>query len=438
MTIPGASATRLEGHLRKLTVDLGVRLAGSDAERAAAEYLAAEASSIQGTRVTCEEFPVWERAVGRESLEVEIDGVWTRFDCSLFGAAPSTNGKTLEAPIVFFDTATGYLRDDLSFLRGRAVVHLGCHIETADNYRRLMEAEPAFLLFVDTRYPGPFALADGLFPAYVNEYGALPTLNVAYADALRWNKSRATRARLCVEGCRRKSKSQNVIVDLPGTEPEAGIIYFGGHHDTQAGTAGANDNAAASAAVVELAGMLAGRNHRRTLRLISFGAEEQLSVGSAAYVRRHRQEVEREGRFMFNCDGAASLLGWLSINYNGPDACLELLRDTFHRHDFYFELTKDVFPYTDQFPFAVCGVPGLWFHRKNCDAGVVNHHRHDDNMDNIDIEVLAAELNAAAEFLSALADGSPHVDLTWDPLELKPEIDKIWNTMYGGWRGLSA
>ena len=56
----------------------------------------------------------------------------------------------------------------------------------------------------------------------------------------------------------------------------------------------------------------------------------------------------------------------------------------------------------------------------------------------VDIEVLAAELNAAAEFLSALADGSPHVDLTWDPLELKPEIDKIWNTMYGGWRGLST
>lgn len=438
MTIPGASAVRLEKHLRKITVEIGVRLAGSDAERASAEYLVSEASSIPGVRVTCEEFPVWERAVHLESLEVEINGVWTQFDCSLFGAAPSTDGKTLEAPLVFFDTATGYLRDDISFLRDKAVVHLGCHIETAANYRRLMEAKPAFLLFVDTRYPGPSALADGLFPAYVNEYGALPTMNVAYADALLWNKKQATRARLCVEGCRRKSVSQNVVVDLPGTDPDAGIIYFGGHHDTQAGTVGANDNAASSAAILELARMLAHGERRRTLRLISFGAEEQLSVGSAAYVRRHRQEVERDGRFMFNCDGAAPVLSWLSINYNGSDACLDLLRDTLRRHGFYFELTKEVVPYTDQFAFAVCGVPGVWFHRKNCVAGVVSHHRHDDTMENINIDLLAAEIDAVAEFLTTLANESSSEELAWDQSELKPKIDKIWNSMFGGWRGFNA
>jgi hypothetical protein len=46
-----------------------------------------------------------------------------------------------------------------------------------------MGAEPAFLLFVDTRFPGSVALADGLFPAYVQAYGARTTVNVAYQDA---------------------------------------------------------------------------------------------------------------------------------------------------------------------------------------------------------------------------------------------------------------
>ena len=122
--LPKASAAAIEAHLRMLTETIGVRLAGSDAERAAAEYLAGAGAALPGTAVAIEEFPVWERHVTRESLEIRIGDQWHVFGCSLFGAAPSTEGRVIEAPLVFFDTATGYQRESLDHLKGAAVVHL--------------------------------------------------------------------------------------------------------------------------------------------------------------------------------------------------------------------------------------------------------------------------------------------------------------------------
>lgn len=437
MNLNKASAAQLEHHVRTLTVDIGVRLAGSSAERAAATYLAQRGADLPGVTATIEDFPVWERAVVSESLEVAINGQWQAFHCSLFGSSPSTEGRVVEAPLVFFDSMTGYQREDLSYLKGAAVVHLGCHIETPAYYRRLIEAEPAFLLFVDTRHPGAIALADGLFPAYVHAYGARTTVNVAYQDAWRWRTNQATRARLCVTGSRRKSLSQNVILEVPGHDPDAGVLYVGGHHDTQAGTAGADDNAIGAAAVVELARILGGLSLPQTLRFISFGAEEQLSVGSAAYVRRHREDVARQGRFMFNIDGSGSALGWLAVNFNGPAAHEALLREVFKQHDLYFTLARDIFPYTDQFPFAAAGVPGLWLTRRNCTSGTFYHHRCDDTIDKLDFAQAAHQLDAAAAFLVKLAAADSAAAKVMDgmPAAEQVEVARVWEALYGGWDG---
>ncbi len=59
-------------------------------------------------------------------------------------------------------------------------------------------------------------------------------------------------------------------------------------------------------------------------------------------------------------------------------------------------------------------------------------------MENINIDLLAAEIDAVAEFLTTLANESSSEELAWDQSELKPKIDKIWNSMFGGWRGFNA
>ena len=421
----------LEKHVRMLTDTIGIRLAGSAQEYQAAEYLAGQFRQYS-PRVTIEEFPVRERCVTGEKLEVEINGQWQEFPCSLFSSAPSTDGRRVEAELVFFDTATGYQRPDLSFLTGKAVVHLGCHIESEDNYRRLMEAKPAFILFVDTRYTGTVQLADGLFPAYVKKHGAIPSLNVAYMDAWKWLQGKAARAAITVEGGIRESKTTVVVCELPGTDPSGGVIYAGGHHDTQAGTVGADDNAIGSACVIELARLLSAKPHKRTFRLMSFGAEEQLSFGSAAYVRKHRGEITKNGVFMCNFDSMGSALGWAEFTVNANDSLRQKIAEVFHRRGIYFVEHTAPCPYTDQFPFAACGVPGLWLFRKNCFAGIYFHHRVDNTPDIIGFDQAAGQVLAAAELLSGLADADDIAPYRGIPAELQKKIDALFGSVYGG------
>lgn len=426
-----AEAGNLEKHVRALTDDIGVRLAGSPQEFLAAKYIAEEFSKYS-SHVTIEEFPVNERYIPLEKLEVKINGEWIEFPCSLFSSAPSTDGKTVRADLVYFDTATGYQRPDLSFLTGKAVVHLGCHIENEQNYQRLMAAKPAFILFVDTRYTGTVQLADGLFPAYVKKYGSVPSFNVAYMDAWKWLQTKAIEGRVQATGEIRKSTTTVVVCEIEGTDPESGVIYAGGHHDTQAGTVGADDNAIGSASVLELARILSAAPHKRTFKLISFGAEEQLSVGSAEYVRKHRAEIEKDGVFMCNFDSMGSALGWFEMTINATDAMRVKLAEIFHNGGIWFVEDDKPCPFTDQFPFAACKVPGFWLHRKNCTVGVYFHHRADNTPDKLGFATAAQAVSVSAEWMRYLADTVDISKLRGIPGDQQILISDLFNTISGG------
>jgi len=432
--LPGVRADRLEAHLRKLTVDIGVRLAGSAGEREAARYIE-EQFAAAGAETSVETFPVKERAVTRESLEVRVGDVWRTFPCSLFGSTPGTGGETIEAPLCFFEAAAEYRRADLSHLAGKGVVHLGCHIESRENYRRLIEAKPAFLLFVDVRYPGTTPLADGMFPSYVRALGAVPVVNVAFMDAWDWKLAGAAAARLKVEGGMRDSTSQNVVAELAGTDPEAGLLVLGGHHDTQANSVGADDNACGVAAVLELARVLAPLERKRSVRLISFGTEEQLSVGSAEYVRRHREEIRTRGRFVLNFDGVGSHMGWTELFYNGPPELADYLTTAFERHDLYVRPNTETVPYADHFPFAAAGVPGVFLHRCNCTSGRFFHHRPDDDMSRVSAPLMARLLDVAAEVIAECANAPEMPFPTVIPDDQAESVRKFWEDLFGGWEG---
>lgn len=428
-----AVAGNILTHLRHFTDVIGVRLAGSKEELAAGEYTASVFKSY-GASVSVEQFPVWRRAVKAQKLEVKVKGTWKIFACSLLGSAPGTDGKTVEAPLCFFDAHCDYQRKDFSFIRGKAVVHIGSHIDSRPSYRRLMEAKPAFLMFVDVRYPGHVPTSDGLFPSYVADIGAKPTVSIAYFDAWDWMRNGAERARLTVAGGKVKGKSINIVADFSGTDPNAGVIYTGSHIDTQADTVGADDNASGMAFQLELARILAPLRLKRTVRHIAFGTEEQLSVGSAEYVKAHRRNIEKNGIFMFNADSCGSIMGWTVFNYNGPSKIESLLAKHFHKQDIYFKCSHEVIPYTDQFPFAACGVPGLWLHRPNCTAGRFYHHRPENNLAKISPLVLSKTADAAASLITEIAGVEKLPFKRKIPSAQAGQIKACWRDFFGGWQ----
>ncbi len=420
-------------HLKHLTQTIGVRLAGTAGEAAAADYVAAEFEKT-GARVHMERFPVNARDVREQQLQVFHDGAWHDAGCSLFANTPGTDGAWVEAPLVFFEGPTGYQQADLAALmRGKIVLHLGCHIESRENYRRLVAAGPVGVLMVDVRYPGAVPLADAIFPVYVAKCGAVPSLNVAFLDAWRWRERGATRARFRVVGGPRPAESANVVAELPGSDPAAGVLFLGGHHDTQADSVGADDNGSATAGLLELARVLAPLPRRRTVRLISFGAEEQLSVGSAAYVRRHRAELVREGRCMFNLDSFGSLLGWNVLWGSGPAELDALLPAYFQRHGQQVRRERGVLPYADHFPFNAAGVPGLTLMRPNCAGGRFFHHRADDDLSRVSPELMAALLGAVADFTADMAAAEMLPFAAAIPPEERAAVAACWEDLFGGW-----
>ena len=88
------------------------------------------------------------------------------------------------------------------------------------------------------------------------------------------------------------TKQYNIVAVVQGYEPGAGTVVVGAHYDSigtplESGTAyapGANDNGTGVAAVLELARILSQKQHRASIMLVLFSAEEVGRRGSIAFV----------------------------------------------------------------------------------------------------------------------------------------------------------
>jgi hypothetical protein len=82
-------------------------------------------------------------------------------------------------------------------------------------------------------------------------------------------------------------------------------------------------------------------------------------------------------------------------------------------------------------------VPSAWLGRSNCEAGRFFHHRPDDTVERIDMEVTAAQIQAAADCLAPMVQEG---ELPFDmgiPDAQREEAQRIWESLFGGWQGSS-
>jgi len=125
-------------------------------------------------------------------------------------------------------------------------------------------------------------------------------------------------------------KVHNIEVELRGTNAPQEIVVVGAHYDSVPDGPGANDNASGVAAMLELARLLAGKTHTRTLRLVAFVNEEQPfssgeEMGSRVYAERSRMLGEQIKAMVsletigFYTDQAASQHYPFPFNYFYPD-----------------------------------------------------------------------------------------------------------------------
>jgi hypothetical protein len=142
-------------------------------------------------------------------------------------------------------------------------------------------------------------------------------------------------------------KLYNVIADIPGAELPDEFVIVGGHIDSWDGATGATDNGTGVATTLEAARILtkAGVKPKRTIRFMLWSGEEQGLLGSAAYVKAHKDLTPKISAVLVHDGGT---------NYLSGIGATEAIVSDFEQ---VFAPIKEL---DKKYPFEVRKVPGLF------------------------------------------------------------------------------
>ena len=290
-----------------LTTEIGPRLAGTDAETRARDWGVArlKALGFRNVHVETYDMPVWVRGEERGAIVAPFPQPLSLTALGNSGATPAAG---LEAEIAAFPTIAALKAAPDAAVRGRIVYLTHAMMPTQDGssygasgiVRRqgpTIAAQKGAAGIVirsigtdhhRTPHTGVQSFAAGVTP--------IPAAALSVPDAEQLDRilarGRPVRMRLVLTprqiGLR---QSGNVIAEVPGRDPKAGVIVVGGHLDSWDLGTGAIDDATGVAITTAAAKrvMDAGRP-LRTIRVVWFGAEEVGLFGGLAYAKAHAGE----------------------------------------------------------------------------------------------------------------------------------------------------
>ena len=389
------SLERIKARWRRLCSGIGERRAGSRGDEAAADYILQEFRRAGLENVHAEPFPCVSVTEARAEIAIGAGKALRRVPGRVLAGSPGTPGtEPLEGELVWIEMPEQAERLFQPSLRGRMVVLFGPMPTRADLHQRLVKCAPAAVIHVDDRLPFEWVKDDGVYPAWATRFGMPPTVTIPYRAAWDLRKQGADRARVRAVVRLTQTTSNNLVAEIRGRRPDLPLVLLSSHHDTQCNNTGADDNASGVVALLELAEMLNALRPMRTIRLVSFGAEEQLSVGASRYVTAHRRNMASIG-VVFNLDSISSPLGHHWIFRAGSARFGAWLNRSLARNGLEVVEKTAVMPFADQFPFSAFGVPAVTFMRPNMDSGMRwQHHSAQDDLRNVSVAELARVVEA--------------------------------------------
>jgi hypothetical protein len=290
--------------LEGLTTEVGQRMAGTEAEERARQWAVRALTRLGFANVHIEPFdmPVWIR--GEERAEL-LSPFPQSLVVTALGNSGATPARGIEAEVVAFETVAALEAASDASVRGRIVF--------IDHHMMPTQDGSGYGQFGAPRRTGPsIASRKGAAGIVVRSIGTdhhrnphtgvqswsngarpIPAgaLSVPDAEQLQRILSRGQPVRMRLTLTPRNTgthRSGNVIADVPGSDPGAGMIVIGGHLDSWDLGTGAIDNAAGVAITIAAAHriMQAGQP-RRTIRVVLFGAEEPGGLGGQNLYDRH-------------------------------------------------------------------------------------------------------------------------------------------------------
>ncbi len=199
-------------------------------------------------------------------------------------------------------------------------------------------------------------------------------------------------------------KTANVVAEIKGSEKPDEFVILGAHLDSWELGTGALDNGCNAALVVDALRAIkaSGLKPRRSIRFILFSGEEEGLLGSRAYSRAHRPELDKAAGVIIYDSGTGKTTGF-------SDGGRKDLVDTAKRliaplQQFgVVDMKTDMEWGTDHFDFMLEGVPTFVADQEEANY-LENYHAISDTFDKVDFAQLKKDVAEAAEFSFALAN----------------------------------
>ena len=366
---------RAMAHIEHLSVEIGPRPAGSEAEREAAGYLAQQLTAA-GYDASIEPF-TFEAA--KDDSMVELP------DGTVVAALAMDGSANAEASGVVVHAGLGRPEDLAGAdLDGKVVVFDRGIVTFADKAQAAV-AGGAIAVVVVNDEPGLFlgSLGDGAGIA-------IPVVAVSGDNAAAFEDAIGREVTVTADAGMETISSQNVVGRIGGDCH----AYLGAHYDSVPVSPGANDNASGVAIVLEVA----RTNPVQGLCVILFGAEELGLYGSQHYVSEH---LAGTARFMLNIDMAGVLGSPIIV---GDRELTQSILDGIKASGVSSSLKAGRFPpyaSSDHVSFESVGVPAVTFNAGDDNATI---HTAGDTFDRIEERTLSTLLASVDAALDALVE----------------------------------
>jgi len=217
------------------------------------------------------------------------------------------------------------------------------------------------------------------------------------------------------------AESENVVAEIRGYDKPDDFVVLGAHLDSWELGTGALDNACNVAMVIDAARVIhsSGSLPRRSIRFVLFTGEEQWMLGSQAWVRAHRAELDHVAAAVIFDAGSGAVTGY---SLGGRKDVLAAVREALEpvKSLGVKELSLDAGVDTDNFDFWLEGIPTLVANQEPANY-ISNYHAASDTFDKVDIAQLKHNDAIAAVTAYALADAETRIG----PRLTRPEIEQL-------------
>jgi hypothetical protein len=287
------SSTEPMSNLTTLCDEYGGRLAGSEENRGAAEFILSKFKEygFEDSHLESFKFPGSEALLGK--LEI-VDPVRKDITCICL---PMTVTGEVESDVVYLghgeklDDQLDDLEDKIILTSDRAPIH---------------KSVMAGAIGVIWMRPFPFlGQTTGVTPSI------LPSVGIKYEDGMMLkrfiDRRGSVRVRIKTVCNHSERESWNVCGEIPGNGKSDEFIMFGGHYDGHEIAQAAFDCGAPSMASLEIGRVLNKfREHLdRNVRIVLFSSEEFGFWGSKDYAKRHAEDMKKM-RFTYQFDSCAA------------------------------------------------------------------------------------------------------------------------------------